>query len=114
MESKGSREMETRKGWTMVIVGILISLMIGISAAPAASDYPTRYIDLIVPYSPGGATDGIARLYKDKVEKLLGQPFSFVYKPGAGGTIAGSYVKESKSDGYTLLRSAMQVWFSPR
>jgi tripartite-type tricarboxylate transporter receptor subunit TctC len=103
IESKGGREMKTRKKWTMVIVGIVVSFMIGISAAPAASDYPTRYIDAVVPYGPGGATDNVVKLYKDKVEKLLGQPIVINYKPGAGGVIAAAYVKESKPDGYTLL-----------
>jgi len=95
--------METKKRWTMVFFGIVMCFMIGISAALAASDYPTRYIDYVIPYGPGGATDVTVRLYKDKVEKLLGQPIVTIYKPGAGGVIAGTYVKEAKPDGYTLL-----------
>ena len=95
--------METRKGWTVVIVGIVASLMMGISAALAAADYPTRSMDVVIPYGPGGATDVTVRLYKDKVEKLLGQPIVINYKPGAGGVIAGTYVKVSKPDGYTFL-----------
>jgi tripartite-type tricarboxylate transporter receptor subunit TctC len=42
------------------------------------------------------------RLFKDHVEKLLGQPMVMIYKPGAAGVIAGAYVKESKPDGYTF------------
>jgi tripartite-type tricarboxylate transporter receptor subunit TctC len=95
--------MDTRKGWTIVIVGIVMSFMIGISVSPAASDYPTRYIDFVIPYGPGGGTDTTVRLYKDKAEKLLGQPIVNTYKPGAGGVIAGAHVKESKPDGYTFL-----------
>ncbi len=95
--------MKTRKGWTLVIVGIVVSLMMGISAALAAADYPTRSMDYVLPFGPGGGTDLTVRLYKDKVEKLLGQPIVMTYKPGAGGVIAGTYVKESNPDGYTLL-----------
>lgn len=95
--------METRKGWTVVIVGIVVSLIIGISPALAAADYPTRPMDYVLPFGPGGGTDLTVRLYKDKVEKLLGQPIVMNYKPGAGGVIAGTYVKESKPDGYTFL-----------
>ena len=98
--------METSKRWTMRIFGIVISLIVGISAAPAASDYPTRYINLVIPMAPGGTTDTIARFYKEKVEKLLGQPTVMLYKPGAGSVIAGTYVKDSKPDGYTLLVSS--------
>src|SRR3989304_4157564 len=95
--------METRKGWTAAIVGIVVSLIIGIPPALAAADYPTRAIDVVIPFGPGGGTDLTVRLYKDKVEKLLGQPIVINYKPGAGGVIAGTYVKESKPDGYTFL-----------
>jgi tripartite-type tricarboxylate transporter receptor subunit TctC len=103
IESKGGREMETRKGWSVIMIGIVISVIIGISDAVAASVYPTRPIDLVIPYGPGGGTDVTVKLYKDKVEKLLGQPTVMMYKPGAGGVIAGIYVKESKPDGYTFM-----------
>ena len=95
--------METRKRWIIVIVEIVVCLIVGISTAIAETDYPTRSINMVVPMAPGGATDSILRLYKDKVEKRLGQPTVMIYKPGAGGVIAGTYVKESKPDGYTLL-----------
>ncbi len=95
--------MKTRKGWTLVIVGIVISLVIGVSPALAAADYPTRSMDYVLPFGPGGGTDLTVRLYKDKVEKLLGQPIIMIYKPGAGGVIAGRHVKESKPDGYSFL-----------
>ncbi len=95
--------MKTRRGWTVVVVGIMVSLLIGVSPALTAADYPTRSMDYVIPFGPGGGTDLTVRLYKDKVEKLLGQPIVMTYKPGAGGVIAGRYVKESKPDGYTLL-----------
>src|SRR3972149_9715267 len=88
--------MKTRKGWTVVIVGIVISLLIGFSPALAAADYPTRAIDVVIPFGPGGGTDLTVRLFKDHVEKLLGQPMVIIYKPGAGGVIAGAYVRGSK------------------
>src|ERR1017187_6200109 len=51
---------------------------------------------------PWRGTDLTVRLFKDHVEKLLGQPMVMIYKPGAAGVIAGAYVKESKPDGYTF------------
>ncbi len=57
--------MKTRKGWTVVIVGILVSLLIGVSPAPAAADYPTRSMDYVLPFGPGGGTDLTVRLYKE-------------------------------------------------
>jgi len=94
--------MKTRKGWTAVIVGIAVSLLVGVSPALAASDYPTRAIDVVIPFGPGGGTDLTVRLFKDHVEKILGQPMITIYKPGAAGVIAGAYVKEKAPDGYTL------------
>ena len=75
----------------------------GISFVLAASDYPTRYIDLIVPNEPGGAMDTINRCYKDKVEKILGQPIVYTHKPGASGAIGIQYAKGLKPDGYSLV-----------
>jgi tripartite-type tricarboxylate transporter receptor subunit TctC len=92
-----------RKRWILSIIGFLFFCVSGISLALAASDYPTRYIDLVIPYAPGGSTDLVPRFFKDKVEKILGQPFVFTYKPGASGVMATAYVKGCKPDGYTLL-----------
>ena len=90
----------------MLAAGIVMSFMIGISGALAASDYPTRYIDVVIPYGPGGSTDSVIRLYKDKVEKILGQPIVVIYKPGAAGVTAGEHVRQSKPDGYTIFMSS--------
>jgi tripartite-type tricarboxylate transporter receptor subunit TctC len=95
--------MKMRKGWTLLITGLLFFCVNGISSALAASDYPTRYIDLVIPYAPGGSTDFAPKLFKDKVEKILGQPLVFTYKPGASGALGTIYAKGSKPDGYTLL-----------
>jgi len=103
---EGGRAMKTVRRWKVVIAGIMVSLLIGISPALAAADYPTRAIDVVIPFGPGGGTDLTVRLFKDHVEKLLGQPLVVVYKPGAAGVIAGAYVKESKPDGYTLFVSS--------
>ena len=98
--------METGKKWGMMIAGVMMSAMMCVTTALAASDYPTRFIDLVIPYNPGGGTDLAVRIYKDKLEKVLGQPVVNMYKPGAGGIIGGTYVKQSKPDGYTLLAIA--------
>jgi tripartite-type tricarboxylate transporter receptor subunit TctC len=95
--------METRMRWLIDVLGIVIFLMTGISDVLAASNYPTRSIEIAIAFGPGGGSDNVMRLYKDKVEKYLGQPIVIAYKPGAGGVVAGTYVKEAKPDGYTLL-----------
>lgn len=73
-------------------------------AAPAmaADSYPTRAINLIVPNSPGGAVDILARLLSINLEKELGQTVVIDYKPGAGTVVGTDFVARAKPDGYTL------------
>lgn len=68
----------------------------------ASSDYPNRPVKLIVPFTPGGSTDIVARHIADKLRESLGQPFVIENKPGAGGTIGIDLVAKSPPDGYTI------------
>jgi tripartite-type tricarboxylate transporter receptor subunit TctC len=67
----------------------------------AEKKYPIRPIQVVVAYSPG-STDTYLRPYIEKLPEYLGQPLSFVYKPGAGGSVGASFVGKSRADGYTL------------
>ncbi|WP_431273222.1 tripartite tricarboxylate transporter substrate-binding protein [Variovorax ureilyticus] len=67
-----------------------------------AADFPTKPIKLIVPYSPGGSTDVIARLVATKLSSKLGQPVVVENKTGASEMVAASFVAQSPADGYTL------------
>ncbi len=69
------------------------------------SSYPTQAVRIIVPYSPGGATDIAARLVAGELQAQLGQPFIVENRPGAVGLIAHREVLRAKNDGYTLLVS---------
>ena len=79
--------MKTRKGWAAGVAVIVASLLTGVSAGLVAADYPTRYMDVVIPYSPG-STDLTLRLYKDKVEKLFesfekaGELIAFIVRQG--------------------------------
>lgn len=78
--------------------------MVGVvSSAAFAADYPTRAIDLIVPYAPGGTTDLVARIVAAELGKELGQPVIVLNKPGAGGAIGSVYAMRQNPDGYTLV-----------
>ena len=56
-----------------------------------------------MPYTAGGGTDYIARTITQRVERRLGQPIVFEYRPGAGSAIAAAYVARQPADGYTIL-----------
>src|SRR2546421_458034 len=72
-----------------------------------AQDYPTRPIQVIVPFAGGSASDVVMRILLDRMGKRLGQPFIVDNRPGAGGntgTFAGS---KAAPDGYTLVMSSV-------
>ena len=75
------------------------------SAVPAnAQTYPTKEpIKVIVPFPPGGPTDGIARIISERLGAVLGQTIVIENRGGAGGGIGGKFVAESAPDGYTIL-----------
>src|SRR5579862_2948567 len=75
------------------------------SAVPAnAQTYPTKEpIKVIVPFPPGGPTDGIARIISERLGAVLGQTIVIENRGGAGGGIGGKFVAESTPDGYTIL-----------
>lgn len=73
------------------------------AGAEPASDYPSRAIDYVVPFSAGGSTDIAARAAAEALSDELGTPVNVVNKPGADQIIGVSSVRAAEPDGYTLL-----------
>jgi tripartite-type tricarboxylate transporter receptor subunit TctC len=87
-----------------VIVGRLAGLAFLLAAVAAwAADYPVRPVTLVVAFTPGGASDMLARVLARSMEQILGQPLVIENRPGAGGNVAGETVARAAPDGYTLL-----------
>ena len=93
-----------KKRSVFLLAGWLTSLALA-SAPVRADDWPSRPIQMIVPFGAGGAADIIARLVGDKLAAALGQPVVIEDKPGAGGNIGAGLVARANPDGYTLLMS---------
>ena len=76
------------------------------NAQPAAPAWPTRFVKLVVPFTPGGGIDGLGRIVGARLSEKWGQQVVVENKPGAGGNIASDYVARSAPDGYTMYITA--------
>lgn len=81
-----------------------IGMMAPIAQAQTdAADWPTKSIRYIVPFSPGGVSDGVARLMAEQLSARLGQSVIVENKPGVSGIVGTQMVARAEPDGYTLV-----------
>jgi len=81
---------------------LLAAVFAAVSSAAIAQPFPSKPIRIIVPFTPGSATDTMARPIADKLSTALGQQVIVENRPGAGGTIGIGALAKSPADGYTL------------
>jgi len=80
-----------------------LALLAALSSAAWSAPYPTRPVEIVVPYGAGGSTDLVARTLAQQLQTRLGQSVVVLNKPGGAGTIAVMSVMRAQPDGYTLL-----------
>ncbi len=102
----------TRNGFLGVLSGFAAALVM-VSAAKAATEYPSRPIRIIVPQSPGASTDLTARLIGQKLSESFKQPVVVDNRPGAGTTHGTDMVVRATPDGYILLVVASSISINP-
>lgn len=78
-------------------------LLLASGRAAAEGAFPSRPLRIVVPFTPGGGTDLVARTVAEGMAKELGQPVIVENKPGAGTVIGSDTVAKAQGDGYTLL-----------
>ena len=79
------------------------ALALAFASAAQAQTWPDKPVHVVVAFTPGSATDVIARAMSNELSARLGQPVIIENRPGAGGTIANAFVAKAPADGYTLL-----------
>lgn len=85
---------------------ILVLMALLLLSSCQVKEYPSRNVQIIVPYSPGGTTDLVARAFAQALSKELKQEVSIVNQAGASGSVGTLSAHQAKTDGYTLLFSA--------
>jgi tripartite-type tricarboxylate transporter receptor subunit TctC len=88
--------------WKANLLAAALALICS-STSAVAENYPGRAVRVIVPFSPGGVTDILARTATAKLAELWGEPVVVENRPGAGGSIGAALVAKAPADGYTLL-----------
>ena len=96
------------RGWFVFVV-----LGLALAGTAAAQDFPTRPINVVAPFPPGGQADLMARPTAAAMEKILKSPVVVVNKTGAAGAVGMAFVATSKPDGYTLLMALSSISIIP-
>ncbi len=90
----------------MTIKNITCAALLALSTVLSqAQTFPTKPVRIVVPQTPGGASDALARIVGQKLSEKWGQPVVIENRAGAGGNIGMDAVAKAPSDGYTLLMS---------
>jgi tripartite-type tricarboxylate transporter receptor subunit TctC len=93
------------KTFKVLVSGLMaVMALSGISAT--AQEFPNKPIRIVVPYSPGGGTDAVARMMAQRLSITLGQSVVVENKPGASANIGSEFVARAPADGYTILVTA--------
>ena len=87
------------------LLPFLVSICLTAASPAQAEDYPTRPIQVIVPFAGGSASDVVTRIMLQEMSKSLGQNFVVDNRPGAGGNTGTAAATKAAPDGYTLLMS---------
>lgn len=98
-------QIDRRRSVTL-LAAALAGLGLGTPWLALAEGYPTKPIQLIVPFPPGGAVDIVGRTISKKLGDRLGQPIVIENKAGAGTVVGAAFVANAPADGYTLLISS--------
>jgi tripartite-type tricarboxylate transporter receptor subunit TctC len=98
----------------IVARALFVCVALAFAAPPtSAQNYPSRSINIVVPFPAGGSADTLARLIGQMLSERLGQAVVVENKPGAGGNLGTDIVAKAAPDGYTLLLTPSSIAIAP-
>jgi tripartite-type tricarboxylate transporter receptor subunit TctC len=107
----GPRSMVTRLILVVALLALAQAFVLGCAQKPTEAAYPSKAIQIIVPYAAGGGTDLVARIAAEYAQSKWGQPITVVNKPGGGGTPGMMEMLQAPPDGYVLTMLAAGTSF---
>ena len=84
---------------------VTVAVIAVVAGSAFSQDFPGRPVKILVPQTPGGASDSLARIIAQELSKKWGQPVVIENRAGAGGNVGMEVVANAPPDGYTLLMS---------
>ena len=96
-----------------IAVALFLTLTLVMAMPGQAAEFPTKEVQIIVPYAAGGATDLVFRALAAATSKYLGKAVVVVNKPGGGGAIGVTEAMQARPDGYTLLTAITPLTILP-
>jgi hypothetical protein len=96
-----------------LVRGLLALAALLVASAALAQTYPARPITVVVPFPPGASNDALARITRDSLSEILGQPIVIENRAGAAGSTGAASVANAAPDGYTLLLHHIGMATSP-
>lgn len=96
--------MNRREGIRLVATSAMVAAVSGVGLAAAADEFPTRAIEYIIPFNPGGESDVTARLQEPLLEEMLGVSVNVRHQPGGGGAVAwADFQANAEPDGHEII-----------
>ena len=110
----GDERLTTKTTQLFLSIALLAVSTLFVSAqSVSAQDYPSRPVEVVVPFPAGGGTEIVTRLISEGLAKRLGQPFVVINRPGANTNLGTLAVVRSKPDGYTVLVTSFGLAANP-
>lgn len=87
----------------ILATSVFLAIFSIVASVASAEDYPTKSVNYVIPFGPGGESDITARHQQSFFKKLNGQDLIISYKPGGGGAVGWAQLNKMKGDGYNII-----------